>query len=209
MSKKDKIKGIIFDLGGVLVEAFGKEFLEYASEKLKAPKDKLGVMIQKEEPALQRGEITNIEFWQRVCDRLSIECPSKKILLTLWLKPYKQQAKIKKDTLALVKRLQKNRYKTAILSNTQEEHNQINKKRKLFDYFDLVLLSNEVGMRKPERKFFQLASKELGIPFTQLVFVDDEMRWVRAAKRCGLKAILFKSAGQLEKVLNKLGIHVD
>lgn len=205
MNSQTKIKGIIFDLGGVIVEALGNEFLDYTSLKLDVSVKKLGEAVQKEEPPLERGEITTIKFWSNVCNKLGVNCPSKEILGTLWTKPYKQYAKVKEDTLALVKKL-KGRYKLAILSNTMEEHNEINRKRGLFDGFDVVLLSNEAGMRKPEKEFFEAAAKKLNLSFGELLFVDDDIRWVEAARNYGLGAILFESAGQLEKEFENLEI---
>lgn len=208
MGKKDKIKGIIFDLGGVLVETFEKEFLECASKQLKVSKNKLATIIQQEEPALQRGKITSIEFWHRVCGKLGIEYLSDKVLQTLWIKPYKKHAKINNEMLKFVKKI-RNNYKLAVLSNTIKDHSQINRKRNLFDYFDKVLLSDKVRLRKPEKEFFNEASKRLGIPFKNLIFIDDETRWVKAAKKHGLNAILFKTVDQLKKSLGKFGIRVD
>jgi len=203
-----KIKGIIFDLGGVLIESFGSAFLKNASQKIGATKNKLGKLVQTEEQFLERGEETSIEFWKRICKKLKIQCPSDRTLASLWVKPYKAHAKLKQDTISLVKKLQ-GKYKLAALSNTMKEHNLINRKRKLFNYFDVLLLSNELGMRKPERRFFELASKKLQIPFQNLLFIDDDMRWVRVARKYGLQAILFKSADRLEASLRRLGIHIS
>lgn len=208
MSNPTKIKGIILDLGGVLVEAFGKEFLAYASQKLGVSTQKLGEAVQKEEPPLQRGEITAIKFWQNICKELGVNYPNEEILQSLWVKPYVEHAKIKEDALTLIKRL-KGKYKLAILSNTIDEHNQINKKRGLYDGFDAVLLSNEVGMRKPEIEFFEAVARKLNLSFNELLFVDDERRWVEAARNYGLGAILFLSAEQLEKEFEKFGIRMD
>lgn len=205
MLKKPEIKGIIFDVGGVLVEKFGAEFIEYASRELKIRPGKLKGVIQKEEGVLQRGEETSLEFWHRVCGKLKTKCPSDKILQTLWIEPYKQYAKIKNEVIDFVKKLGEN-YKLAILSNTIKEHSQINQERKLFDYFDEVLLSDEIGLRKPEKEFFDEASKKLGLPFKNLIFVDDEMRWVKAARKHGLNAILFKNRKQLEITLKGRGV---
>lgn len=205
MKKQPEIKGIIFDLGGVLIKEFGSEFIEYAGRKLKTRPEKLRKVIQKEEGILQRGEETSLQFWHRVCGKLKTECPSDKVLQTLWVKPYKQYVQVKKEMVDFIKRLGKN-YKLAILSNTIKEHSQINRKRKLFNYFDKVLLSDEIELRKPERKFFNEASNRLGIPFKNLIFVDDEMRWVKVARRYGLNAVLFKDRKQLQNTLKRVGI---
>lgn len=207
MREKPKIKGIIFDLGGVLVDDFGDLFIEYASKKLVTPPRKLKKVVQEEEGRLGRGEETSLEFWHRICDKLRIKCPSDKILQNLWVKPYKQHVKIKKEIVGLIKKLGKN-YKLAVLSNTIKEHSQINRKRKLFDYFDEVLLSDEIGLRKPEKEFFDEASKRLGMPFRNLIFIDDEMRWVKVARKYGLKAVLFKNKKQLEMALKRKGVNL-
>ncbi|MBU1046069.1 HAD family phosphatase [Patescibacteria group bacterium] len=205
MKKQSEIKGIIFDLGGVLIKDSGVAFIKYASGKLKIEPKKLGKVIRQEADALGRGEETTLEFWHRVCCKLGIKCPSDKILQTLWVKPYKQHAKIKKGMFGLIKGLGK-RYKTAILSNTIKEHSQINRERGLFDFFDEVLLSDEVGLRKPEKKFFGEASKRLGIPLKNMIFIDDDIRWVKAARKYGLDAILFKNKKQLVVALKRRGV---
>lgn len=204
MNNQTAIKGIIFDLGGVIVEAFGQQFLIYASQKLGVSVENLEEVVQKEEPSLQRSEITSIQFWQRICKELGVICPNEEILQSLWVKPYEEHAKIKEDTLKLIQKLKGN-YKLAILSNTIYEHNEINKQRKLYDNFDAVLLSNKLGMRKPEKRFFDAVARKLNLSPEELLFVDDEMRWVVAARNYGLKAILFESAEQLEQELEKLG----
>lgn len=206
MKQRLKIKGIVFDLGGVLIEDIGDGFAEYASKKLKIKPEKLKRYIHKEGiEMLGKGKETSLEFWHRACNKLKLECPSDKILKTFWVMPYKH-AKIKKEMIGLVKELRKN-YKLAILSNTIKDHSQINRKRKLFDYFDEVLLSNEVGFRKPEKEFFKEASKRLGIQRKNLIFIDNEMRWIKAAKKYGLNTILFKDRKQLEIALKKKGVN--
>ncbi|MCK4553358.1 HAD-IA family hydrolase [Candidatus Parcubacteria bacterium] len=205
MGKRNKIQGIIFDLGGVLVDDFGNEFFKNASKQLKVPIYKLKKIIKEEESLLQQGKETSIQFWHRICKKLKIACPSDKILISLLSRTYKQNVKIKKNVIKLVKYLRK-RYFIAILSNTTEQHSAINRKRKLFGYFDVVLLSNEVGFRKPQKEFFNLASKKFNVPFRNLLFIDDEMRWIRAAKKLGLQTILFKSSIQLKRALEELRI---
>jgi len=205
--KKDKIKGIIFDLGGVLVDDLEPACLGNASKNLKVSFDKLKRIIQNEVSPLQRGEENSIQFWQRICKKLYVRCPSDNILSSLWEEPYRESVKVKKDMLDLVKRL-RGKYKLAILSNTIIEHAAVNRKRKLLGYFNVVLFSNEVGMRKPERRFFELAAERLGISFNNLVFVDNDIQLVRAARKYGLSAILFKSSEQLEKSFNRLGINI-
>ncbi len=206
MKSNDKIKGIIFDLGGVIVEAgFEFEFYKYVSDKFGVDEHKLQQISQMEWSNLEKGRETNQQFWQKVTKKLSIGLDAGQELAELWVEFYKRYARKKEDTISLIEKLHKN-YKLGIISNTQPEHIEINRGQDLFKYFDIILLSYELGVRKPEREIFELASKKLQIPLANLLFVDDNVRWVGAARRHGLKAILFKSADQLEKSLRRLGV---
>ena len=52
--------------------------------------------------------------------------------------------------------------------------------------FDTVVLSGEVGMRKPEQEIFLHAAQMLGLAPAECVFVDDMAANVTAAQACGM-----------------------
>jgi putative hydrolase of the HAD superfamily len=63
--------------------------------------------------------------------------------------------------------------------------------RHLFpDMFDVVVISGEVGMRKPEERIFRHAAGLLGLAPAQCVFIDDIEVNVAAAEALGMTAIL-------------------
>ena len=202
---KPKIKGIIFDLGGVLIGDFSKAFFANTSKELKVPVNKIRRAIRREVVLLQQGKETSLQFWKRICKKLQIFPPSSKVLLSFWSKRYQQNAKLNKGTLLLIKQLSR-KYPLGIISNTVKEHTAVNRKRNLFKYFDIVLLSHNVGLRKPQKEMFQLASKRLRIPLNNLLFIDDELRWVKAARKAGLQSIQFKSPKQIEKRLKSIKV---
>lgn len=202
---KSKIKAIVFDLGGVLIGDFSKTFFANTNKELDVPIDKIKRAVQREEILLQQGKETSLHFWLRICKKLGVTPPSSKVLLSLWSKPYRQNAKLNKATLLLVKKLSK-KYPLGVISNTLKEHTAVNRKRNFFKYFDVVLLSHDVGLRKPQKEIFQLASKRLHIPLKNLLFVDDELRWVKAARKAGLQSIQFKSPKQIEKRLKDIRV---
>lgn len=154
---------------------------------------------------LQQGKETSLQFWRRICKKLNVIPPPNKVLLSLWSKPYRQNAELNKGTPLLIKRLSK-KYPLGVISNTLKEHTAVNKKRNFFKYFDVVLLSHDVGLRKPQKEIFQLASKRLRIPLSNLLFIDDELRWVKAARKAGLQSIQFKSPEQIEKRLKVIKV---
>lgn len=52
--------------------------------------------------------------------------------------------------------------------------------------FDTVVISGEVGRRKPEPAIYTLAAERLGLPPEEIVFVDDLRPKVRGAAAVGV-----------------------
>ena len=94
--------------------------------------------------------------------------------------------------LAVARRLRAAGVRTALLSNTwggAEGHDEA----ELADLFDTLLLSHEVGMRKPEPAIYALAARRLGVPAEACVVVDDLITNVLGARAAGMHAILHEA----------------
>jgi putative hydrolase of the HAD superfamily len=55
--------------------------------------------------------------------------------------------------------------------------------------FDAVIESSRVGVRKPDRRFYELACEELGIEPTDAVFLDDLGVNLKPARDMGMITI--------------------
>jgi len=77
------------------------------------------------------------------------------------------------------------------------------------DMFDVVVISGEVGMRKPEHRIFELTLGRLGLPAAECVFIDDMAHNVVAAGQAGLTGIVHRTfeetAGELEALFPGAG----
>jgi len=60
--------------------------------------------------------------------------------------------------------------------------------------FDPVVISGEVGMRKPLSPIYELALERLGIPAGRVLFIDDAEPNILGARRVGLQALLHADA---------------
>lgn len=71
--------------------------------------------------------------------------------------------------------------------------------------FDVVVISGEVGMRKPNRDIFDLTIKQLEIAPAAAVFVDDHPGHLKAAEELGMTTVLHRTAhgtiAELEELL--------
>jgi putative hydrolase of the HAD superfamily len=77
--------------------------------------------------------------------------------------------------------------------------------RELFpELFDAVVISSEVGMRKPEERIFLLATELIGLEPGQCVFIDDIKENVAAAEAAGLVGVHHRNAADTVAQLTEL-----
>ena len=73
--------------------------------------------------------------------------------------------------------------------------------------FDVVVISHQVGLRKPEAPIFELAAERLGVPPRDCVFVDDTRANVATARDVGMAAVHYTGEpAQLAEVERLLGL---
>ena len=105
--------------------------------------------------------------------------------------------------LGLVKRAREAGLATAMLSNSWgNPYPDV-----LMDgLFDAVVISGEVGMRKPELRIYRHTAELLGVPPGECVMVDDLPHNVSAAAAAGMVGVLHRS---YEETLGELEILFD
>ena len=70
--------------------------------------------------------------------------------------------------------------------------------------FDVVVISGEVGMRKPEARIFELVAARLGRPTSACVLVDDLPWNVEGARSAGMAAVLHTDVDATQAELEAL-----
>jgi HAD superfamily hydrolase (TIGR01509 family) len=72
--------------------------------------------------------------------------------------------------------------------------------------FDDIVISAEVGFRKPEPEIFELALNRLDARPAETLFVDDFAHNVQAARELGIRGHRFTTPGRLRAALRRLGL---
>lgn len=104
----------------------------------------------------------------------------------------------------LIKRM-KPHYKIGLLSNVGRGFiDELFTHEELKLLFDAEVLSNEVGMVKPDVEIFQLAAERLGVAPQKCIMIDDIPSNIAGAERAGMKGIVCKSADQVSQELTQL-----
>jgi putative hydrolase of the HAD superfamily len=202
---KPDIKAILFDAGGVLNKATDRFIYDEAASIFGKDREAVVAAIHKFEQEFSKGKISEKELWTLVSKELGVD-PAPVRIFGIWRTVYEREFTPIEDTLKLVERIRSAGYRTGILSNTEKPHVEICKSKGHFDGFDPLVLSCEVGMRKPAREIFQLALDRLGLPADQVAFTDDNENKMTGARELGMHTHVFTSSENFEKWLKGLGL---
>lgn len=121
-----------------------------------------------------------------------------------------QDITVSPESLALVQRLRAAGYAVHLATNQHRQRGQHMRTALGFDdLFDESFYSWELGAKKPEATYFELALERLGAEPAQVLFVDDMEVNVEAARAVGLAAEhwhLDRGHAELENLLARHGV---
>ena len=197
------IRAIIFDIGGVLVKT--KPLLDQVLEVFQPENEKeFWEKINIEGVPLCKGEMSLFQFWKKIAQKVGRDIPDH-VLRDLWAKDCRKYARIDEGVQEIVNSL-KETYSLAILSNTIDIHAKLNEELGIYEPFDVVILSHEVGLTKNEKEMFLLVTEKLGVAPEECVFIDDIQKFIDVAQSVGMQAILFENPEQLKDDLQTLHV---
>jgi putative hydrolase of the HAD superfamily len=182
--------GLLIDWGGVLTSNLFASFHAYClqaeidpqtlGERFKADPDFRELLI-----ALEKGEIDEPTFELRFAALLDVEPDG--LIDGLF-------AGVSPDLAMLdaVRRAHTAGIRTALVSNSWGTHRY---PHELFDeLFDGVVISGELGIRKPSRRMYELGAERAGVPAERCVYVDDLPFNLTPARELGMATVHHTSA---------------
>lgn len=199
------IKGIIFDMDGVLIDS--EPLWEKAATRyLKS----IGVRLPSDQEFQQyvnthiRGrkwkEVVAV-FTEKLGAKESYEAITQGCLKELFI-VFDKQLKLSPGTLNLLKLLKKNNYPMLLASSAPRKViNYVVKKFQLNKYIKYTYSGDNVTKGKPHPEIFLKSARKLKIPPSQIVIFEDSISGVRAAHRAGMKCIVLKQPYTQNKYL--------
>jgi epoxide hydrolase-like predicted phosphatase len=192
-------KGLLVDFGGVLTTSMGRAFSEFCVEHGVDPerfKQVIGEAYGSDGSAgmvgkLERGEIEVEEFEAWLAEHLSeglgapLDSVGIRDRMFAGMGPDERM-------IEAVRRAHDAGVKTGLISNSWGPSGFHDSE--LDEIFDAVLISGEVGMRKPDPEIFLHAAKLVGLEPSDCVFVDDLEQNAEGARAVGMEAIVHRSA---------------
>jgi len=96
--------------------------------------------------------------------------------------------------------------RTALLSNSGPEvMARVRADHPLEALFDVVVISCEVGLTKPDPRIYRYTLDRLALPPADALFVDDRADNVEGARRVGLETLHFDGPDALDRLRARLG----
>jgi putative hydrolase of the HAD superfamily len=194
-----RFRGLLVDYGGVMTSSMGRAFAAFALEAGVDPErfksvideaygggDPDGMVAR-----VEKGLVPQAEFERWLAERLSsgsaapIASGGLKERLFGGLEPDPAM-------VAAVRAARAGGIRTGLASNSWGESGY--ERDRFGDLFDAVVISAEVGLRKPDPEIYLLAAERIGVPPAECVFVDDLLHNVDGARAVGMEGIVHRSA---------------
>ncbi|MCL2859672.1 MAG: HAD family hydrolase [Oscillospiraceae bacterium] len=181
------IKLVIFDMLGVVFPNMrGGSYLNINELylKIKTPKISFDDFFSKYQKLII-GDINISQFWENVSDG------DIKVIETEHLNNYKIYPNIQ----FILQKLKEYYNVISITNHPTSWIQYVINRNNLNGYFDKIYVSEDVKLKKPQEKLYNLALKEFGVKPIEAVIIDDQIKNLMCASELGMKTILFGSNG--------------
>lgn len=202
-------RALLIDFGGVLTSSVFEAFGAFCAAHGLPPTRFVDVLAEDPEASrllveLEKGTLPEREFERAIAPRLGPQVDPDGLLarLTAPLEPDRAM-------LGAVERIREAGVTCVLVSNSlgYAAYEGYDLERR----FDAMVISGDIGVRKPSRRIYEHALRTAGVGPAEAVFVDDFEHNVAAARRLGIEAILHADAGatlpQLERAFG-IGLEV-
>lgn len=199
----DVRRGLLIDYGGVLTTPVTQSFRRFCRD-LGMPSEAVKETFleayragpgQEDGPVhqLETGHITTDQFARKLAvllrERTGVSVEPASLIQRLFA-----HVELDETMIAAVLAARRTGVRTGLLSNSWGDSGY--PRHRFAELFDIVVISGEVGLRKPDPAIYALAAQRLGLPPGDCVFVDDLDINVHAAQAAGMAGVVHRSADQ-------------
>ncbi|MDQ4065943.1 MAG: HAD family phosphatase [Actinomycetota bacterium] len=188
-------KALIVDFGGVMTtplldsfvafaEANGIELQDLVRVALRAYADENAdpLVVAFETGRVEEAEFA-IEFAQRLAQETGVEVDPERLVRRMF-----GALRLEEAMFEAVAAIRAAGNKTALLSNSWGLADY--PRERLAEIMDVIVISAEVGLRKPMPEIFDMTTEKLGVAAAECVFVDDHPGHLKVARSLGWITVL-------------------
>ena len=198
------IKGVIFDLGNVLVDWDPRHLYRKLIEDEQKREHFLNTVCTLQ---WHKAHDLGVPFKDNA-DALVARFPEHEDLIRAWGDRWLETIGGRIDgSVALAGRLKANGYKLIGLTNCPaEQFDDICDQFGVFDGFDDIVVSGVERLAKPDPAIYELTIARAGLAGHELAFLDDMPHNIAAAEAFGIHGVLFENPEQATAMLDSKGV---
>jgi putative hydrolase of the HAD superfamily len=202
------ISTILWDVGGVLLtNGWDHQQREAVLERFGLDRAEFAARHAEVDAAWERDEISADEYMRR-----TVFYTPRSFTPADFLSAMREQSRLLDDSaIGILRKLAAS--EEYVLATVNNESRMLNEYRLaqfgLLDCFDAFFSSCYLGLRKPDRKIYQVALDVLQRDPEEVVFVDDRAENAAAAASLGIHAIRYEGSAALGRALAQLGVCAD
>ena len=203
-----RFDALVVDFGGVLTTSIQDSMQVFANEEGIELQDlarvALRAYVEGDDDlvtAFETGRMSEEDFSLQFAQRLA-QTTGKEIDPERFVSRMLGGVRLEEGMLEAVARARQAGFKTGLLSNSWGLSGYPRERFK--ELFDAVVISAEVGMRKPEPEIFRFTTDKLGVEPLRCVFVDDHPGHLKAALAEGMTTVLHRSPAETIAELSRL-----
>ena len=176
---------LLFDLGGVLVEFSGvRDVAPLMSTPISEQEIRARWSTCPHTEAYCRGALTRREFSEQFVTAWGLS-----LTPDAFAEQFRSWSRRALPGAAELMALLRKQYRLAALSNSNELHWDRNTRELgVTGWFDVAISSHQVGINKPDPAIYAFALERLATRAQDVVFFDDVLDNVEAARRLGIRA---------------------
>jgi epoxide hydrolase-like predicted phosphatase len=196
------IRAVMWDLGGVILRTFDRSGREHWERRLGLDPGHLGRIVFNGEVSKQAtlGRASADDVWTAVLAQLGLPESERKPLV----RSFFAGDAVDQELTAFIRSLRP-AYKTGLITNAWGDlRHWLENEWHLADAFDVMVISAEVGLAKPDARIYRLALDGLGVAPEESVFIDDFEENVAGARAIEMHGIRFVSPEQTRRDLGRL-----
>ncbi|MGY2893023.1 putative hydrolase of the HAD superfamily [Deinococcus sp. UYEF24] len=215
-----RIRGVLFDRDETIAytdPSVYREAATWAAAHFGLDVKAVGAALQaqwaaQEDPAQVGGwwglrtEADEAAYWERYGHELAARMgvPESEIGVMLEHWPYQSYMKPVPDAREVLSELRQRGVKVGVLSNTLPSIAATLEAMNLADVVDVAIASCTLGVHKPELDAFVQAAALMELPLGDILFIDDKLENVEAARRAGMQAELIDLRGEQPGAIHNL-----
>lgn len=197
-------EALILDFGEVLTRSQPPELVERMAGLAGMTLDDFARRYWRHRLAYDQG-LTGAQYWGKVLD--AADGLPDELVARLVEADADSWSSYRPEVWDLAAAFRASGRRTAMLSNgVAEIIARIRAGRDLTRWFDIVVVSCEVGVCKPEAEIYRVCVERLGVPASQALFVDDRVENLRGAEAVGLQTLHFTGDASVEPLKRALGL---